>query len=66
MATTFEGVCCGGPLDGVRHAASVRRFEVRGARFQHGPLLRDAAIGHYQFLVGFWLWKPANTERRHA
>lgn len=61
----FEGLCCGGPLDGKRQAFEAQRFDVRAPDFSKGPL-RQTLIGHYQFLVGFWLWMPAETERRHA
>ena len=58
--TMRTSLCCGGPLDGMRRAThESRTFEVY---VDQG--LRKERLGHYEFLVGFWIWKPAATSER--
>lgn len=66
MTTMRSGLCCGGPLDGRSHATKwSRTFEVFTLDSSRG--LRKVRLGHYEFLVGFWIWKPdATSERPNA
>lgn len=65
--TARKGLCCGGPLDGQSRPLheKVRTFEVFTLDSSRG--LRKVRLGHYEFLVGFWIWKPdATSERPNA
>ena len=62
MTTMRAGLCCGGPLDGKMLAFSGSRFQFFTRDASRG--LRKECLGHYEFLAGFWIWKPAATTER--